>query len=184
MFAYRPKSLAQKTSAKAAPPPPLVAWTSHISVEVKLLDNDHKKLLILLSKLHNAVIHCLARQILDRVMESLIQHIRVHFAHEEQLFAETAYPGAAFHEREHNCLIVHAKVLQQRFRNSADVESCLQVIEQLKNSLCHHMESADLLYVPHFRAREVTAILASNQALPAAMLKKRASSSRILQGVW
>jgi len=184
MFISHHKSLPQKSSSKTTPPPPLIAWTSHMSVDVKLLDNDHKKLLILLSKLHHAVIHSHARQTLDTVVESLIKHIRIHFAHEEQLFAETAYPGAATHEREHNHLIEHARVLQQRFRNCADVESCLQVVDLLKDGLFNHMESSDLQYAPHFKAREVDAILAANETLPVAVLRKRSIGSRIQQGTW
>jgi hemerythrin len=155
-----------------------------MSVEVKLLDNDHKKLLILLNELHYAVFHRQARQILDSVMDRLIKQIRVHFAHEEQFFTETAYPGAVAHEREHTRLIEHARIQQQRFRNCTDVESCLQVVEMLKNCLFNHIEREDRQYVPHFKAREMGAILAANEAPPAAVQRIRAIGSRIMQGAW
>jgi hypothetical protein len=64
------------------------------------------------------------------------------------------------------------------------VESCLQVVDLLKDGLFNHMESSDLQYAPHFKAREVDAILAANETLPVAVLRKRSIGSRIQQGTW
>lgn len=182
MFTSRLQSLQRLANGNQSAQLPLIAWTSRMSVDVKLLDNDHKKLLILLSELHHAVIHSHARQILDSVMDSLMKHIRAHFAHEELLFTETAYPGAEIHEREHDHLIQHARLLGQRFRNCNDVDSSLQVVELLKNSLFNHIECADQQYAPHFKAQEVSAMLAADHALKVGVKRRQGVGARILQG--
>ncbi len=99
-------SESEKVSGNHLPRTPFVVWTNRMSVEVKLLDNDHKKLAILISELHKGVVTGWAKQALVRIFEALVRHIRIHFAHEEQLFAETAYPDTAIHLREHDNLIM------------------------------------------------------------------------------
>jgi len=76
MFISRLKFLQQNLSGNSAPPAPFVAWTNPMSVEVKLLDNDHKKLLILLSELHEGTIYGYARQILEMIFEKLMRSVR------------------------------------------------------------------------------------------------------------
>jgi len=184
MFISRLKSIQQKVSTNQAPQPLFVAWTNQMSVEVKLLDNDHKKLLILLSELHDGVINGYHKQILEIIFERLIRSSRAHFAHEEQLFTETAFPGAAIHEREHDLMIERLKVLQARFRNCADLESSMKIIQLLKNCLSNHIECSDQEYVPHLKEKEVGAILAAIQAAPAIALRRQQIGPRILEGAW
>jgi len=184
MFISQLKPLQQKVSGNPAPRAPFVAWTSHMSVEVKLLDNDHKQHLILLSELHDGVLNKYPRQFLETIFESLIRGLQAHFAREEQLFTETAFPGGAAHEREHDHMINILKVLQARFRNCADLKSSLDIIEPLKVCLINHIENSDQEYVPHLRTKEAGAILAASEAPLSVMHRKQAIGPRILQGAW
>jgi hemerythrin-like metal-binding protein len=124
------------------------------------------------------------RRALERVVEELVRHIRIHFAHEEQLFAETAYPDAEIHLREHNHLIERVSELQVRFRNNTDVEGSLEVINLLKGWLFSHIQSSDQDYVAHFKAKGVEAMLAARETLMGIAPRKKASGPRIMQGVW
>ncbi|MGA9070847.1 MAG: bacteriohemerythrin [Terracidiphilus sp.] len=184
MFISRLKSLHQKVSGTPEPQQPLIAWTSQMSVHVKLLDNDHKKLLILLSDLHIGVLDGYVKPILDQTFEALIRSTRAHFAHEEQLFTETAFPGAITHEREHDHILDRLKVLQARFRNCAESASSLEVIHLLKNCILNHIEVSDQKYVAHLKEREVGSILAESEAQPAVVMRKQPMPPRILQGAW
>jgi hemerythrin len=177
-------SESEKVSGSNPPRTPFVVWTSRMSVEVKLLDNDHKRLAILLSELHDGVVAGWAKQALERVFEGLVMNIRIHFAHEEQLFAETAYPDAEIHLREHDNLIARVSELQARFRNNTDVEGSLEVINLLKGWLFRHIQSSDQDYVAHFKAKGVEAMLAARETLMGFAPRKKAGGPRILQGVW
>ncbi|MFZ1084509.1 MAG: bacteriohemerythrin [Terracidiphilus sp.] len=181
MLISRLKSLQQNVSGNPAPTL-FVAWTSHMSVEVKLLDNDHKKLLILLSELHDGATSNCMPQILEMTFETLLQTLRAHFAHEEQLFTETAFPGAAAHEREHDHLIQRFRVLQARLRNCSDQEASLEIITLLKNCIFNHIEYSDQEYVPHLNAITAGAILTAREVQPHALPRKQAIGLRIQQG--
>jgi hemerythrin len=177
-------SESEKVSGSNPPRTPFVVWTNRICVEVKLLDNDHKKLAILLSELHEGVVAGWVKQALERVFEGLIRHIRIHFAHEEQLFAETAYPDAEIHLREHDNLIARVGELQARFRNNTEVEGSLEVINLLKGWLFRHIQSSDQDYVAHFKANGVEAMLAARETLIGIAPRKKAGGPRVMQGVW
>ncbi len=184
MFISRLKTLNPKLSAACDMQKPLIAWTSDMSVQVKLLDNDHKKLLILLSDLHDGVINGYLRQILDMIFDCLVRATRAHFSHEEQFFTETAFPGALSHEREHDHIIERFKVLQVRLRNCTDIASSLDVIQLLKNCLLRHIEISDQQYVAHLKERELGSCKAVSGALTAALLGRQPMPPRIMQGVW
>jgi hemerythrin len=177
-------SESEKVSGKNLPRTPFAVWTNRMSVEVKLLDNDHKKLAILISELHEGVVAGWAKQALERVFEGLVRHLRIHFAHEEQLFAETAYPDAAIHLREHDNLIERVMELQARFVSETGVDSSLEVVNLLKGWLFSHIQSSDLEYVSHFKAKSVEAMLAARETLMGIAPRKKASGPRIMQGVW
>ena len=177
-------SESEKVSDKNLPRTPFVVWTNRMSVEVKLLDNDHKKLAILISELHEGVVAGWVKLALERVFEELVRHIRIHLAHEEQLFAETAYPDAAIHLREHDHLIERISELQARFVSEAEVDNSLEVVNLLKGWLFRHIQSSDQDYVAHFKAKGVEAMLAARETLMGIAPRKKASGPRIMQGVW
>ena len=174
----------EKVSGKNLPRTPFVVWTNRMSVEVKLLDNDHKKLAILISELHDGVVAGWVKQALERVFEELVRNIRIHLAHEEQLFAETAYPDAAIHLREHDHLIERILGLQARFRNDTEVEDYLEVVNLLKGWLFRHIQSSDQDYVAHFKVKGAEAMLAARETLVEIAPRKKASGLRIMQGAW
>ncbi len=65
-----------------------------MSVGVKLLDNDHKKLAILINDLHEGMMAGRDSRALKHIFEELVAFSRLHFAHEEKLLAEAGYSGA------------------------------------------------------------------------------------------
>ena len=174
----------KKVSRNHLPRTPFVVWTNRMSVEVKLLDNDHKRLAILISELHDGVVAGWARQALDRLFEELVRNIRIHFAQEEQLFAETAYPDAEIHLREHDHLIERVSELQARFASETGVDSSLEVVNLLKGWLFRHIQSSDRDYVAHFKAKGAEATLAARETPVEIAPRKKVSGLRIMQGVW
>ena len=100
---------------------PFIVWTSGMSVDVKLLDNDHKKLAILINDLHDGVMTGCARESLERIFDELVAYSRLHFAHEEQFLVEAGYSGAAAHKQEHEHKIEQVIVMQARFRSRTEL---------------------------------------------------------------
>jgi len=139
---------------------PFIVWTSEMSVDVKMLDNDHKRLAILINELHDGLMAGRDSKDLERIFDELIAYSRVHFAHEERILAEAGYSGAAAHKQEHEQKIKLLLTLQALFQIAKESADYLDIMDQLKEWLFMHMERSDKQFVAHLKATGVDAILA------------------------
>ena len=73
---------------------PLMTWTDSMSVGVKVLDDDHKKLVDMVNELHDGILEGHRHEALAHVLDQLVHYTKVHFAREEQLFDKTKYAQA------------------------------------------------------------------------------------------
>ena len=158
------KIKSKKKSGNSLSQMPFISWTERMSVNVKLLDNDNKRLAILINELHHGVMAGRDKQALDLAFEWLIGNIHVHFAHETQLFVETGYPDAAFHELEHDNLLDRFKDLLARFKSETELSGYLEVMNLAKGWLFGHIQSSDQDYVPHLKAMDADFLMAKRQS--------------------
>jgi hemerythrin-like metal-binding protein len=84
-------------------------WNKGYSVGVAIFDEEHKKLIAIINQLHDAVEAGVDRLALQRISDSLVEYVLMHFRHEEMYFDDWAYPDAAGH------VSLHAKLRQQVF---------------------------------------------------------------------
>lgn len=134
---------------------PLLTWSDEMTVGVKILDDDHKTLIRLLSDLHDVIVNRHARSALDKAIEAMLRTTKAHFAREEMLFNQTAYPGAAEHKAEHEQSERRAMNLQARLESGQSLEHSLQTMEILKNWLTEHIHVSDQKYTPHLNAKGI-----------------------------
>jgi hemerythrin len=139
---------------------PFIVWTSELSVDVKMLDNDHKKLVILINDLHDGLMAGRDSKELEHIFDELVACTRLHFANEERFLTEAGYSGAAAHKQEHGHKIEQVLMLQARFLSAKDSADDIEVLDQLKNWLFTHMERSDKEFVAHLKATGVDSILA------------------------
>ncbi len=120
-----------------------LAWDKTLSVAVKEIDDDHRKLLELFNLLGRAVKEGDATDYVDAVLEELISCTVWHFRHEERLMLKYGYKGLEEHKTEHQELIDSAKALQQKFRQGGGVISS-EDMEYLEHWLTEHIFVADM----------------------------------------
>jgi hemerythrin-like metal-binding protein len=82
--------------------PLLSGWTPGLSVGVEAMDDQHRQLFARLNVLVEAVRSGRGAEEVGQTMEFLDQYVREHFADEEKLLAESAYPGLEIHKRMHS----------------------------------------------------------------------------------
>lgn len=138
---------------------PFIVWTSGMSVDVKLLDNDHKRLVILINGLYDGLMASYASETLERIFDELIAYTRIHFDHEERFLVEAGYSGAAEHKQEHDHKIEQVLDMQDRFRNETELAGHLDVMNQLKDWLVNHIQHSDQEFVAHLKTTGVESIL-------------------------
>ena len=93
---------------------PLMTWNEKMAVGVRLLDTDHQKLVGLLNELYDAVMKGQGKESLGKVLDGLVDYTKIHFAHEEKFFAQTSYPDAAAHKKEHDALTQQVLEVQKK----------------------------------------------------------------------
>jgi hemerythrin len=128
---------------------PLMTWTEEMSVGVKVLDDDHKKLVSMVNELHDGILEGHRAEALGHVLDQLVSYTKIHFAREEQMFAKTNYPATADHKKEHDELIKTALDLQTRYKGGASSMLSLETMSFLKKWLAHHINDVDKSYRSH-----------------------------------
>lgn len=134
---------------------PLMTWTDSMSVSVKVLDEDHKKLVAMVNELHDGILQGRRQEALGRVLDQLVQYTKIHFAREEEYFAKTRYAAAAEHKKEHDELIKKATELQVRYKSGTTSMLSLETMSFLKGWLSHHIQGVDKLYGPHLNTNGI-----------------------------
>jgi hemerythrin-like metal-binding protein len=130
-------------------------WTEEMSVRVKVLDDDHKALIEILNDLNDGIEANRSRVVLEDVIERLSNYIKIHFAREERMFAQTGYAGSAAHTAEHALLAKRMMNLQSRFECGQSRELGLETLAFLKNWLIEHIMISDQMYGSYFNAKGI-----------------------------
>jgi hemerythrin len=132
-----------------------MTWTDAMSVGVKALDDDHKKLVGMVNELHDGILAGHSKEALGPVLDRLVNYTKVHFSREEELFAQTKYPDAVSHKKEHDELIKKALDLQQRYKGGATSMLSLETMSFLKSWLNHHIQGVDKSYAPYLNSKGI-----------------------------
>jgi hemerythrin len=136
-----------------------------MSVGVKLLDNDHKRLVLLINQLHDGLVSGRAKPEIESIFEELVIFARVHHAQEEQLLSETGYPSLEAHRHEHDQMTGKLIELQMRFANTTQLAIELEILQGLREWLFRHIKGSDHGFISHLRESDVNVILATRKTL-------------------
>jgi hemerythrin len=133
----------------------LMTWNESMSVGVKVLDDDHKKLVGMVNELHDGILSGQRQVALGHVLDQLVSYTKIHFHREEGLFEKTGYALAAEHKKEHDELVKTAVDLQKRYKGGATSMLSLETMTFLKNWLGHHIQDVDKKYKTHLNAKGI-----------------------------
>lgn len=133
---------------------PLIQWGPKYSVNIQEIDNQHQKLMALINQLYDAMTAGHGKDVLGKVLNELANYTVNHFAYEEKLFQQHAYPETAAHKAEHVKLIQQVTDLKQKFE-SGKAHITLEVMNFLKDWLNNHIMVVDKKYSAHLNSKGV-----------------------------
>jgi hemerythrin-like metal-binding protein len=128
-------------------------WSDNLSVGVKASDDDHKKLIEMLNRLHVGMKSGQGKEVVGKVLDGLVSYTKFHFAREEEFFAKTGYP-AVEHKKEHMDLVKKAEELQSRYK-SGEAALSIETLDFLKDWLTIHIQGTDKKYSSHLNANGI-----------------------------
>jgi hemerythrin len=130
----------------------LIEWNNTFSVEIKQIDEQHKKLFSLLNTLHDAMQKGNGEKVVNNILKELRDYTSYHFTAEESWMKMLNYPGLVKHAQEHQEAIRQVnKLIIEYARGVKSVP--LDVLRFLSNWLQNHILQIDREYAPYLKGK-------------------------------
>jgi hemerythrin-like metal-binding protein len=130
---------------------PEIEWGEEFSIQIKELDEQHKKLFTLV----NDFIKAKQKQELKRIAQGIMNHAKEHFEYEESLMQKDGYPEYQTHKKEHARLLRQLKTYNERLNEDGKL-LLAEIIRFLKSWLVKHTLTVDRKYMKFFHSKDIT----------------------------
>ena len=121
---------------------PIITWNDLMSTNIETIDSQHRVLLALINKLHDATNDGQEKEVLGDVLKELIDYTKWHFAAEEGHMTAHGYPDYEKHKQEHKKLTEQVMDIQRQFE-AGRIEMTMDVMRFLKGWLTNHIIDVD-----------------------------------------
>ena len=127
-------------------------WTEEFSVNIKLFDTQHRRLVELIARLEKAMSEGRGRPAVYEILLDLVDYCTQHFATEEAVMSAYDFPLRDIHVLEHSKFIESVKTLQVQCA-SGEATISVQVLDHLRAWLSGHVLGSDKKYTEHLNSR-------------------------------
>ena len=126
----------------------LIEWTPALSVDITMIDEQHKKLFKYINELYEALSQKKEKEILSRLFKDLEDYTKFHFGLEEENFVKFNYSEKDVHIAQHKMFTEKLAELEAGIKNeTSDPEDLLLfLVDWLKN----HIKISDHNYAACF----------------------------------
>lgn len=131
-----------------------IEWEDSFSVGVEIFDNEHKKLIEIINRLHLALLMKETDAVMGKTLKDLIDYTITHFAHEEENMANQTYPDFFKHKKEHDELIKKVQDYKTQIESGKTTIS-LSIMNFLKEWLMGHILGTDMKYKDFFADKKL-----------------------------
>jgi hemerythrin len=119
------------------------SWTDDLSVGNRFIDADHRQIINIINRLHDAMQERRGDEVLEKVLFDLMVYTKGHFQREEDHMKAIDFPGFAKHQREHQLLLEQLAALRQQFKDNPTHLSVLTA-QFLHGWLTQHILGSDM----------------------------------------
>lgn len=124
---------------------PIFSWRDIYRVNIDKMDEQHKRLLEIARKVHEATTAGVEEKTLYEVMNSLVDYTQTHFKDEERLMKRHGYKLYRDHKKEHERLIEEVEQFRQRLK-ADPILAAADIIYFLRDWIITHILSSDRKY--------------------------------------
>jgi len=132
----------------------LFPWSETYTVNIGIIDMQHKNLVNIINELHQAMLAGKAKQDLGTILSNLVKYTRVHFNTEETIMESHHYPDYPNHKSQHEQLTKAVMEFQSKFQKN-EVGLTIEVMDFLKGWLGKHILGADKNYTAFLNSNGV-----------------------------
>lgn len=123
----------------------LIEWSEQLSVGIMEMDVQHKRLVDLINRLHDAMSKGEGAAILKTLLNEVVTYTKVHFAAEERLMTSRRYPQLSAHKQLHEQFAAKAVEMNESIQAGKMVTS-VSVSGILRDWLVKHIQNEDKKY--------------------------------------
>jgi len=127
-------------------------WTNELGVSVKEIDDQHKKLIALINKLHDAMRAGQGKQVLEGTLQELAAYTVYHFETEEKYMQQFNYTGYPKHKAAHTAFVKKVTDFQKDFADNR-LGITLDLMNFLKDWVNNHIKETDKQYSALFNEK-------------------------------
>lgn len=124
----------------------LITWKDQYSVNIREIDEQHKKLIAMINELHDAMMTGKGKEVMTTVLDKLANYCVSHFAMEERLMSTNGYPEYADHKDKHVKMTAKVVDLQKKLAQGGTAVMSNDVMTFLKSWLDKHILGTDMKY--------------------------------------
>jgi hemerythrin len=132
----------------------LMAWKDDYSVKVRRFDEQHKKLMEIVNKLHDVIRDNRGPKVQAEVLTTLAAYTQAHFSDEERLMRHHFFPGFVPHKKAHDRLVAQVRNFQRQAEtDGSPVTPGVMIF--LRDWLVQHISEEDAKYGAFMNGRGV-----------------------------
>lgn len=130
----------------------MMTWNDNLSVKVAEIDQQHKRLIAMINELNDAMKVGKGKDVLEKIVSSLITYTATHFKTEEKYFTLYRYPDAENHKKEHVAFVQKVSNFKEGLEKGK-MSLTIEVINFLSDWLKNHIMGTDKKYSQFFNEK-------------------------------
>ncbi len=131
-----------------------IAWDDKYSVNIEVIDQQHKKIIEILGKLFEEMGKKKSPEALKAILDQMVWYASEHFGTEEIFMKQYGFPGYEAHKREHDAFRAKVTAFEKDFAAGKATLS-MEVINFLLGWLDHHILEVDKQYGPFLNEKGI-----------------------------
>ena len=129
-------------------------WKEEYSVNIKEIDQQHRKLVALLNDLYEALKRGEGKEALGTILSGLLAYTKTHFAAEERLMKTHDYPDYPLHKEKHERMTTRVLEYVSKFE-AGKIRSPIEISTFIKDWLQKHILQTDMNYSAYLNSKGV-----------------------------
>ncbi len=127
-------------------------WKPEYSVNIKIIDDQHKQLIGTINILYEAMQEGKGRDVLVEVFDRLAEYTTIHFSTEENYMVMYSYPDYILHKKEHHFCIAKVSEFKKKF-DEGSINLTVELFTFLVDWLHKHLITMDQKYSKFFNEK-------------------------------
>ena len=125
-------------------------WSGDLSVDISVIDEQHKKLVALINALHEGMRSGQGKETVEKTLSELAEYTQYHFKTEEEYMKKFGYSDFAKHKAEHDAFVAKVSEFQQAY-SSGKLGLSIEVMKFLSGWVGGHIKGTDTHYTECFK---------------------------------